>query len=521
MSTKLIFKRISLVTISALGFGILSSVTPASALASTAIGAFVGPSGQTSLTVVGGDTGTTAALVRIDVTVDSATGSSFSTNGLTCGESITATVLSAPTGRFSGSMADTFTAPSSTGGLSSRSDLAMVEIRGNAQETGTIASTTGTSTTAYTDWTKLETIAMTGTKVESTTAANALAGRELIGGTGNPTAGRISDGVVSCSNTFAFNMDGTRQNVTNFNKVSYYVSIIPRTGADVFNRGAYTVRFQLTDVNGAVVGNSDVKIDFVAAAASSDATLTLTSNGTFIKSAALATTDTAGSTNVSVALKNRDGGLVRTNIGQAPTLTSRMQVSTTATPVYTETGSLRASDTGVFGVDFGNYGAGFGGTLKPQDGVYGLLTTGSVAGENPGTLPNMPTIAADSARVYRFNILYGNATPITTAFSVFEASRSGLASAPATDVLVTAAGMSTADQLKKSDTDMGTTFTLPTTTTSATVKFTIQTASSAANAARATLTVKPTWSGRYGTANVTPATSTTGTAYTTDASGNF
>jgi hypothetical protein len=81
--------------------------------------------------------------------------------------------------------------------------------------------------------------------------------------------------------------------------------------------------------------------------------------------------------------------------------------------------------------------------------------------------------------------------------------------------------MSTADQLTKSDADMGTTFTLPTTTTSATVKFTIQTASSAANAAGATLTVKPTWSGSYGTANVTPATSTTGTAYTTDASGNF
>jgi hypothetical protein len=170
MSTKLIFKRIALVTISALGFGILSSVAPASALASTAIGAFVGPSGQTSLTVVGGDTTTTAALVRLDVTVDSATGSSLTTNGLTCGESITATVTAAPTGRFTGSMVDTTTASSSTGGLSSRSDLAMIEIRANAQDTGTIATTAGTSTTAYTDWTKLETSAMTGTKVESMTS---------------------------------------------------------------------------------------------------------------------------------------------------------------------------------------------------------------------------------------------------------------------------------------------------------------------------------------------------------------
>jgi hypothetical protein len=342
----------------------------------------------------------------------------------------------------------------------------------------------------------------------------------LIGGTSAATAAKVVDAQVGCSNTFAFNMDGNRANVTNFNKVSYYVSIIPRAGADVFDRGAYTVRFQLTDINGAVVGSSTVKIDFVTSAAVSDATLTLTTNGTFIKNAALATTDTAGSTNASVALKNRDGGLVRTNIGQAPTLTSRMQVSTTATPVYTDTGTLTASDSGVFGIDYGNYGTGLSGTLKPYDGVYGLKTTGDVA-TIAGTLPNVPTIAADSARVYRFNILYGNATPITTAFTVFEASGSGLASAPATDVLVTAAGMSTADQLTKSDTDMGTTFTLPVTTTSATVKFTIQTASSAANAAGATLTVKPTWSGSYGTANVTPATSTTGTAYTTDASGNF
>jgi len=77
MSTKLIFKRVALVTISALGFGILSSVAPASALASTAIAAYVGPSNQTSVTVVGGDTTTSAVLVRIDVTVDSATNFSF------------------------------------------------------------------------------------------------------------------------------------------------------------------------------------------------------------------------------------------------------------------------------------------------------------------------------------------------------------------------------------------------------------------------------------------------------------
>jgi len=520
MSTKLIFKRIALVTISALGFGILSSVTPASAVASSALVASVGPAGQTSLTVVGGDSSTAYAVVRLDVTVDSATGTSGLATGLQCGESITATVSQVPTtvvaktlAANGGRISDTTTAQTAAPGTAQRSDLVMTELAASTQGSGTAGATAGASTTTWTDW-SLGTAGATSTNMESSTAAGTVDGEILRAGFANAF---ITDGQLGCTNTYAINKDGSRQASTGVNKVSYYVSIASRLGANTFDVGAYTVQFQLTDANGAVIGTSSVKIDFVSTASKSDATLTLATAGTFIKSAALGTTDTSGNTYASVTLKNRDGGLVRTSTGTAPTLTSRMQVSTTAEPVYADTGSLVASDTGAAGYDFGNEGAGASGTLRPSDGVYGLRTTGSVAGANPSTLPNMPTIAADSARVYRFNILYGNATPITTAFTVFEASGSGLASAPATDVLVTAAGMSTADQLKKSDTDMGTTFTLPTTTTSATVKFTIQTASSAANAAGATLTVKPTWSGSYGTANVSPATSTTGTAYTTDA----
>jgi len=156
MSTKLLFKRVALVTISALGFGILSSVAPASALASTAIAAYVGPSGQTSVTVVGGDTTTAAVLVRIDLTVDSATGTTVTTNGLSCGESITASVIAAPTGRLTGSMVDTSTAAANSvsGGASNRSDLAIIEIRASTQTDGTV-STSGSSTTSYTDWTDI------------------------------------------------------------------------------------------------------------------------------------------------------------------------------------------------------------------------------------------------------------------------------------------------------------------------------------------------------------------------------
>ena len=52
MSTKTTFKRIALVTVAALGFGVLTSVVPAQAAAATALNAVVGPNGATSLTVV-------------------------------------------------------------------------------------------------------------------------------------------------------------------------------------------------------------------------------------------------------------------------------------------------------------------------------------------------------------------------------------------------------------------------------------------------------------------------------------
>ncbi|MFM1758623.1 MAG: hypothetical protein RL193_1200, partial [Actinomycetota bacterium] len=51
MSTKTTIKRIALVAVSALGFGMLSVVAPANAAVATGLVASVGPNGETSLTV--------------------------------------------------------------------------------------------------------------------------------------------------------------------------------------------------------------------------------------------------------------------------------------------------------------------------------------------------------------------------------------------------------------------------------------------------------------------------------------
>jgi len=445
--------------------------------------------------VVGSDSATTAALVRIDVTVDSATG--VDTAGLTATETITASIVGVPTGVVAktlavngGSMADTSTF---TGTALSRGDLSIIEVK---QTSGSASGVAGATRTTWTDWSK---IAYMGNYANADTLTVA------------PTT-TYTDAQIGNANTEHYNMDGTRQSNSNNNTASYYVSIFPRPGASVVDMGAYTVQFQLTDA-GTVISTQTVKIDFVSSAAKSDATLAIAQTGTFLRLAALATTDTAGSTNANLTLRNRDGGHVRLADGTAPVPVVRIQQSTAANPVYAETGTLFASDTGTAGLDKGVAGAGGSGTLRPYDGVYGLYTS---------VLPSLKTVTtAGSEQLYRFYAAYGNATIATSALTLFDPSGAGSASAFNTDVLVTAAGMSAANQLEiVNDADGAYTWTLPTSTTSATVRFNIETSADTATPG-AEMTVTPTWSGSHGSANVTPATSTTGTTYTTDASGNF
>jgi len=283
---------------------------------------------------------------------------------LQAGESITATVVGVPTGVLAktvaangGSMADTSTW-SSTPGI--RSDLAIMEVKG--QTTGT-AGATGASTTSYTDWSKIGYVGQL-TNIESTTAAGAARSHDAV----------ISEG-GDLGNTQFYNMDGLRQNNPNNNTASYYVSVFPRPGSTVVDMGAYTVQFQLTDSNGVVISTKTVKIDFVSTPAKSDATVAIAQSGTFLRLAALATTDSTGNTYANLTLRNRDNGNVRTNLGAAPTPTVKIQQSTAAITSWTDTGTLFASDTGLQGTDFGNAAAGGTGTLKPSDGVYGLFTS--------------------------------------------------------------------------------------------------------------------------------------------------
>ena len=501
MSTKTTFKRIALVTVAALGFGVLTSVVPAQAAASTALNAVVGPNGATSLTVVSvaGSTDTPSALVRLDVTNDE---TSTLGRGLEAGETITATVVGVPTSvtaktlsAHGGSMVDTTTAWTAT---AARSEFSILETTG--QESGTAGATAAASTSSNTDWSLLARAA--GGRVDSASAAS--------------FPDRAADAQIGNLNTSFINKDTLHQSAHAIYTKSYYVTILPRVGASVIDQGAYTFQFQLTNAAGVVIGTKTVKIDWVSTAAKSDATLTATPVGNFLASATLATVDTGTSSAgyVSLTLRNRDGGLVRLGNGSTPLPSAKIQQIATAGGTYADSATLTVYDTGTYGLDFGTGSTTSpgNGTLQSYDGIYGVT----------GAIPAAATATGTATvPVYRWWFGYGNATLLTPALTVYPISGSGTAEDNNTDVLVTAEGMKAADQLKISnDSDAAYTWTLPTTTKTATVKFWVQTSSDTATPAAA-ITVTPTWSGAHGTSSVTPATSTTGTVYTTDADGNF
>jgi hypothetical protein len=503
MSTKTTFKRVALVTVAALGFGLLSSVTPASAVA-TGLVASVGPNGQTSLTVVGGDSGTAGALIRLDVTNNDTT--TITGGGLGVNETITGSVSVAPALRNAGSMADT-TTPVGLTGTAARSDFVMLETNGQTQ--GTRAATTATSVSRPTNWALL---ASMGTGSTGWTVASNLL---LDTATAGMSPARASDAKIDSPTAGFNNMDSIHENTSFEYTKSYYVTVRPRLNSDVMDKGAYTFSFVLTDKDGVVRSTATVKIDFVSSAAVSGAIVGVSTNGTFLANTALTTYDTSTNAYVKATLTNRDGGLIRTNTGGRVAPTVVQQSATTLAPTYVDSSAaVTLADDGAYGADFGSNSltSPGNGTNRADDGVYGVVTQTGAAS------------SATTGLAYRMWAAYGNATIATAAFTVYAQSGSGTASAGNTDVLVTAAGMSAADQLLISGTaataKTSNTWTVPTTTKTATLKFWIQTSNDTATPA-ADITVKPSWSGTYGTASVSPVTSTTGTVYTTDALGNF
>jgi hypothetical protein len=316
MSTKTTLKRIALVAVSALGFGLVTAMPSKAAIATTFA---LNTTSVTLVSTTGSAEGnnTAGAVFRIRVTTDTVN------TGLTAGETITATVVGVPTG--TGAVKTLAT---------NATDLTFQEVK----------STTPTAA-HVTDW---------------------------AGATADTPAGQsATDGAIGSANTGHVLEDGSTTLATARAGRAYYMKIIDN--GTVFDQGVYTVRFTLTDAAGNVRKTEDVKIDFVTAAANSGAKISVTSTGTFYEGMAFQVGGVSTTRNIKATLTNRDNGRIFLGNGTSPALTATLREYLGTTAADDET--FTANDTGTDG----NEGASAT-TAALVDGVYGVFDSdGSIA----------------------------------------------------------------------------------------------------------------------------------------------
>jgi len=323
MSTKTTFKRIALVAVAALGFGVLSSVSPANAVAT----GFT--LDKTSITVVDDRTGsdTVVAVFAITVTnTDTGTGA-----GLTQNDTITASVVGGPALLANGN-AYTLSAW--------QTDVKFIEVKQAAE-----------SMTA---------VSYSGTVIDTQTGGTSTA---YDGKIGKANTGHYGMGAATTKTAADLAKDGASR--------TYYIAATA-TRSVVQNLGAYTLQFDLTNAADATIQRTTAKFDVVSAAASSGAKLSAASVGQWFVGETPTQANQTSTKKITATLTNRDDGAVRTGVGAAPTLSA--QVADAATPVVYQT--LQAGDTATESVTAGVAG----------DGVYGINTASAAWTGSKGPL---------------------------------------------------------------------------------------------------------------------------------------
>jgi hypothetical protein len=364
MSTKTTFKRVALVTVAALGFGVLTTITPASA----AVTSFaLNTSSQT--VVANNTTDSVGALIRIKVTGDTALTTRM--NGLLAGETLTAKVTGGPAIRTAATSSPLVIPAGGLAMDNTANDLAIAEVTGQANG-------------ADTDWTQVAAGHTAGsTTIEDTTTVSA-------GSTG------AFDGKIGSENTGYFGQEPYSVDTASSKSRYYYVSIMPREGkiSSVIDAGVYTITFTLTDTNGNSIGTQTLKIDFVSDKINSGSIVTVSKAGTFTVGTAFdpTTAGVASDTYLSATLKNRDGGVIRGAVGAVQSLTVQVRLAAATSDTLTA-GVLAADDGGTN--DFGN---DTDEDLVGSDGVYGIYSSSSLG----------------TAGTYTITVKHGSASTSTT-----------------------------------------------------------------------------------------------------------
>jgi hypothetical protein len=307
----------------------------------------------------------------------------------------------------------------------------------------------------------------------------------------------------------------------------YWIAV--QAGANAIDAGEYTVRIRVVNAESFLIDKT-LKIKFVSSIANAGATLTLAATGSLYTGQTMEHTST---NKVTATLKDANGGRVimggavnATINSLAPTLTA---ATVTSTPAVVDT--LAIADAGVAAADhiapsaatvaLYSTAAAMSAAQAASDGVYGITKSTAIT-----------TVAALDT-VIRVRVT-GTSTEATVVIPVYAATT---ARDIFTDLTMAATGSvayvstaaittATAGDVARLSVESSTTYVLPLTTKSGTLTVNLNSTAasgttSGTNVTGATVLVTPTWSGAFESAKVTPAASTTGTSYVSDASGNI
>jgi hypothetical protein len=336
MSKKTTFKRIALVAVSALGFGLLGTVSPANA-ADTA--SFSVPVSSVTVVTSAGTYDTTNANGAIFKITLRNFGSTKTSQGLQLGETLTATVSGVPTG--TGATAKTL--------ADNARDIVLVSV---APNTETTVAGNPYSVTSRHSFTPLE----TSTQTTSDTAL------ELEWGYG--------DSVYYETTT------GDYQN-------SFYMRVAPEQGKTVIDQGEYTIRLRLTSGNDSLlVQDSFVKVKFVSSPIGAGFTLTAADAGSFtVGEAALSAY--SSTKYLTATLSDANGGRViaENTAGSPAQPTILADIIDEDGAVINGNGTLTVNDDGS-AADFGYSDAGTAAATNANNqlkvnGVYGITAAAS------------------------------------------------------------------------------------------------------------------------------------------------
>jgi len=354
MSTKTTFKRIALVAVAALGFGLVTAVAPATAKDGVAAGAIA--LDNSYLTVIR-SSNANLGVVRVTLTDLDGSGDTLTANG----ETITATVIGVPA-------IDTKTVALNAG------DITFQELK------------------------------------ETTTGAKDY----VVDSAPSQAASVYTDGVIrGGAGTIGGNTPVSNRATTDGASVYAIALIGDRTATS--DKGYYTVRFRLTDSTGFVVSEKSVQIRFVSDNAASGAVITSSVTGSIQKGQAIGFST---NNKIAVTLRDPNTGRIQQSpasgayVPVAPTLTAAL---TDSLGTVLTTGTLTLGDTGAADTDVVS-GTTTGSTLNAAllDGVYGLTAASTALDTAAAALTNQIRVRFGATEHFVTVTHYGSTTADST-----------------------------------------------------------------------------------------------------------